>query len=551
MKKQLLTFIMLAIIGLYESVNAQAPSWAWAKGAGGSDRDEAFSVTNDALGNLITVGYFQSPTIAFDTITLTNSPGGNSNIFIVKYNAIGNVIWAKSIGGTDDDFPTAVTTDASDNIIAVGFFYSPTITFDTITLNNAGDRDIFIVKYDSSGNILWARSAGGSSSESVNSVAADTSGNLIVAGGFGGSTITLGSITLTNAGGAYDMFLVKYDKTGVALWAKSAGGLNCFDEAISVATDVAGNIAVAGYFESPSITIGATTLANVGGRDLFVARYSPLGAALWAKSAGGSNTDNATSVTTDTSGNVIAAGFYWSSTIAFSTFTLTNSGGTDLFITKYDVSGNVIWALSEYGVGSEQVSAITTDPVGNIIAAGSFITSNLTFGQTTLSSIGSFDIFIVKFDGSGSALWAKSAGGTNEDYPYSIVEYGQDNVAIAGSFIFTSISLGNTTLSNAGFNDVFIAKLSSTTGIQENNSSTELNVYPNPFSLETNLQTKLPLKNATLTLSNVFGQTVRQIENITTQNIILHRDNLPCGVYFIQLKEAHKIIAAKRIIVSD
>ncbi|MEK6616208.1 MAG: hypothetical protein AABZ32_08880, partial [Bacteroidota bacterium] len=111
-----------------------------------------------------------------------------------------NYLWAKSAGGTSNDYATSVTADASGNIIAAGSFVSPTITFGSTTLTNAGSVDMFFVKYDPSGNVLWAKSAGGTSYDEATSVTADASGNIIAAGLFVSPTITFGSTTLTNAG---------------------------------------------------------------------------------------------------------------------------------------------------------------------------------------------------------------------------------------------------------------------------------------------------------------------------------------------------------------
>ena len=177
-----------------------------------------------------------------------------------------NWLWAKSAGFTFNNVANSVTADASGNIIAAGHFVSA-ITFGSTTLTSAGDYDMFIVKYDTAGNVLWAKSAGGTAREIARSVATDASGNIIAAGSFESAAITFGSITLTNV--AYgDILIVKYDTGGNVLWAKSAVGIYQ-DEAYSVTTDSSGNIIAAGFFESPSLTFGSTTLTNGG---IFVAK---------------------------------------------------------------------------------------------------------------------------------------------------------------------------------------------------------------------------------------------------------------------------------------
>jgi len=187
---------------------AQSPAFLWAQRAGGTDSDYGYSCSTDANGNIIATGFFMSPTITFGTTTLTNANAGMDDMFIVKYDPNGNVLWAKSAGGTSYDEGYSCSTDASGNIIATGIFQSPSITFGITTLTNADTGDMFIVKYDPNGNVLWAKSAGGTSNDMGKSCSTDANGNVFVTGYFDSPSITFGSTTLTNAGGD-DMFIVK------------------------------------------------------------------------------------------------------------------------------------------------------------------------------------------------------------------------------------------------------------------------------------------------------------------------------------------------------
>jgi hypothetical protein len=87
--------------------------------------------------------------------------------------------------------------------------------------------------------------------------------------------------------------------------------------------------------------------------------------------------------------------------------------------------------------------------------------------------------------------------------------------------------------------------------IQNNLTNDEIQLFPNPFSIQTTLYSSLPLYNTTITVDNCFGQTIKQIKNISAQKVILHRDNLPNGLYFIRLTEDNKIIATRKIIITD
>src|SRR6185437_4146300 len=169
----------------------------WAKSAGGGGNDNGYSVSTDAAGNAFMIGYLFSPAITFGTYTLTNA--GAVNMFLVKYDANGNVLWAKKAGGTSNDFGNSVATDAIGNSFVTGSFQSPSITFDTYTLTNTSGVHVFIAKYDANGNTLWAKNSGGTNGAG-NSIGTDAIGNVFVTGRFSSPTITFGTYTLNNAG---------------------------------------------------------------------------------------------------------------------------------------------------------------------------------------------------------------------------------------------------------------------------------------------------------------------------------------------------------------
>jgi outer membrane protein assembly factor BamB len=131
-------------------------------------------------------------------------------------------VWAKAGAGTIDDIVTGMTIDKDENIILTGFFYGSSITFGTTTLTGAGHFDMFIVKYDANGNVLWAKSAGGANADNGSSITVDADGNIYVAGRIGSQPFAFDSIILTSAG---NLFIVKCDPVGNVLWAKSASGV--------------------------------------------------------------------------------------------------------------------------------------------------------------------------------------------------------------------------------------------------------------------------------------------------------------------------------------
>jgi len=210
--------LLIAIAGLTNETFSQAPNWLWAKSAGGISSDRGTDIATDASGNVLVTGDFSSSSAIFGTTTLANA--GGYDMFIAKYDGSGNVLWAKREGGTSDDRGNGITTDASGNVLVTGNFKSDSMTFGATVLINLNPffSDLFIAKYDTGGNILWAKSAGGTHEDVGNSIITDAGGNVFVAGWFRDS-ISFGTITLTGAG--VDFFVVKYDAGGNVLWAKN------------------------------------------------------------------------------------------------------------------------------------------------------------------------------------------------------------------------------------------------------------------------------------------------------------------------------------------
>ena len=473
MKRIPLLFVLI-LTSLF--VQAQSPVWQWAAKAGGNDYDYSLDVAVDNSGNSYITGRFVSPSITFGSITLTNA--GQSDIFIVKYDVAGNVVWAKSVGTGANEYGIAIAVDPIGNCYVTGEFGDASITFDTVTLTNAGainSTDLFIVKYDPAGNVVWAKRAGGSDNEVGNGIAIDGSGNSYVTGRFNSSSVTFGSTTLTNAGGTCsffkpcpDIFTVKYDPGGNALWAKKGGG-NSWDESTGIAVDKNGFSYVTGYFYSPTMNLDTIALANVGNNyDLFIVKYDTSGNMVWAKSAGSNSGGVAgNGIAVDGSGNSYITGEFTSPSLTLGSTTLTNAGGNDVFTVKYDGSGSVVWAKSAGSSSTDYGYGIAVDGSGNSYVAGRFRSLSIVFDTITLTNTGGIcsgfpscgDIFITKYDGSGNAVWAKSANGYGDDLVRSIAVDGSGNTYATGYFVYGSLTLDAITLTNAGYADVLIARL--------------------------------------------------------------------------------------------
>ncbi len=320
-------------------------NFLWAKSFGGTSYDHCYSITVDSSGDVYTTGYFQG-TVDFEpgagTTNLTSA--GAEDIFVQKMDALGNFLWAKSFGGTSNDYGLSITVDSSGNVYTTGSFQR-TVDFDpgagTTNLISAGGYDIFVQKMDASGNFLWAKSFGGTSYGYGQSITVNASGNVYTTGYFFGTVDFdpgAGTTNLTSAG-AEDIFIQKMDASGNFLWAKSFGGTS-YGYGQSITLDSSGNVYTTGYFSGTvdfDPGTGTTNLASAGGYDIFVQKMDVSGNFLWAKSFGGILDDRCYSITVDTSGNVYTTGSF-QRTVDFDpgagTTNLTSVGRTDIFVQK-------------------------------------------------------------------------------------------------------------------------------------------------------------------------------------------------------------------------
>ena len=373
------------------------------------------------------------------------------------------VSWATSIGGTGTDSGEGIATDSGGNVYVIGKYSgSVTIGSTTLTTVSVGSYDAFVAKYDTSGTVQWAKSIGGMSSEYGHGIATDNGGNVYVIGEYQGTATFAPGTTLTSASGTRDAFVAKYDTSGTVQWAKSIGGTST-DTGYGISTDSSGNVYVIGTYVG-TLTIGSTTLDGTGNGDVFVAKYDTSGTDQWARSIGGTGPDYGYGIATDSSGNVFVTGRYRGGTITFAPdTTLTNAGPytDDAFVAKYDTSGTVQWARGFGGGDYDNGYGIATDSSGNVYVTGGF-TGSVTIGPgTTLTGSEFFEnAFVAKYDTSGTVQWATSIDGTGSDNGYGIATDSGGNVYVVGDYTNGSITIGSTTLTSAGTTDAFVAKYS-------------------------------------------------------------------------------------------
>jgi hypothetical protein len=295
-------------------------------------------------------------------------------------------------------------------------------------------------------NFDWVNRIGGSGSEVIYGAKVDSSGNILVTGRTSSGSFTLGGSSLTTSGSA-DIFVAKLDSAGNWLWARTVGG-NGFEEAYGIALDSQGDAYVVGSYASASLTFGTSTVTHQGGSgsDIFVAKIDSNGTWVWAAGAGGSGADSAAGVAVNGSGEVFVAGNFRSSVADFGTTTLNNGGGADAFVGKLDTSGVWVWAKSAAGNLDETFYGCAVDAGGNVYVAGHSSSALLTLGSDTLTGAGGSDFLVGKLDSTGVWIWARSAGGSGNDYINAAGIDANGDMRIAGYFQSATLNFGVTNL---------------------------------------------------------------------------------------------------------
>lgn len=418
---------------------------------GGPESDHAQGVAIDASGNVYVVGNF-SGTANFGNMAVTTiTSAGNSDVFIAKYSSTGNLQWVKSAGGTGTDQSQSIAVDATGNVYITGF-YRATASFENTSITALDRDDIFVAKYDINGNFQWVKSAGSTLEDSGKGIAVDASGNVFVTG-FYKLTATFDNQTVTSVGGE-DIFMAKYDGSGNLQWVKSAGGTGD-DRGLDIATDSNGNLYVTGHYLETA-TFGGSSITSTGGFDVFIAKYNGDGVIQWLRTGGGSSHDYGQSIAVSPNGLVAVTGGFQS----FATFEsngITSAGNFDVFIAKYNSFGSFLWVRSAGGTGYDYGYGITVDANENSYITGIFAGS-AKFGTITKTSAGNFDLFVAKYAGGGGFQWVQSAGGFNDDLATSVAIDSGNNVFFSGSFSFFTI-IGNITLTSMGNSDIIIGRL--------------------------------------------------------------------------------------------
>ena len=387
----------------------------WVVKQGGTDADAASAVAIDNSGNLIMTGSFRgSGTFGIGNTLVSN---GTDDIFLSKVSQSGSVIWSKRAGGTDQDVAFAITTDNVGDIYIAGYFRG-TITFpgSTVSFTSKGGTDALIAKYDGGGNLIWAKSGGGTGNDFAYGVAVKGS-NVAMVGQFDLSADF--SSTILNSAGSADIFIAEYNAANGNLnWVNRFGGTGA-DIGFSI-TSAGSDYVLTGQF-SNSILVGSTTLTSSGNSDVLVCRVNSLGTSVWAKKAGGISQDAGRGIALNSAGDKLFVTGSFAETANFGTTSLSSFGNLDIFVATVDyATGDFETVYQNGGPLDDEARGITAATANTSFITGYF-NGQGSFGNVDLTSAGDWDIFVHKFTlvvapdlANGLVAWYKMNGNAQD-----------------------------------------------------------------------------------------------------------------------------------------
>ncbi len=427
----------------------------WCRRFGNSATQVGKAVATDHWGNVIVAGVFAGA-VQFGSQYLASH--GGHDFFIAKIDPLGNVVWARRYGDTADQCPSLtckvrVAPDPAGNI-AFAASYHGSVTINGIEHTSIDAADVLLVELDSDGNRLRSFSYGGTNSQFVEGLAVDEVGDIVLAGGFN-SSISFGTQTLNTAGG-FDIFLATVDDDDAFQWAESYGALDAQIARAAAVASGSRNIAIAGTFGGTLTFESDVHVGPNGGTSIFLAKFLPYGPYVWSLASTNTGSPNPTSVAFDDVENLVMTGSF-AGTLDFGGQALQAEGKDDVFLAKFDSTGQPLWSKRYGAVNNQDAGWVAVDDKGYIVIAGSFETA-IDFGGTPLIGSGGYDIYLAKFKGNSQHQWSKGFGDGASQRAEAIAVDGDNNIVMTGAIDGTVDFGAGPTSPEGGGLDIFVAK---------------------------------------------------------------------------------------------
>ncbi len=500
---------------------AQAPAIEWNNTYGGSQYDNGTCVIHDTINDRFTIfGYTHS-----NNGNVSGNHSSFSDYWIFNSNYTGGFGNQKCIGGSNYDDGKHILQLKDGNYLLTGAGGSS----NGHQSANYGSYDYWLVKTDPLFNIIWEKNLGGSSFDVAYQSVETYDGGIVVVG-----TTYSNSHDVTANNGFSDYWIAKVNANGVLQWQKNYGGSD-EETAHSIVELKDKKLAVAGFSKS----LDGNITNPKGNQDFWVLLLDSAGNMIWQKSLGGTSTDIANSIIQTYDGNLLVFGE--TSSASGSGDVTFNHGGSDFWLVKLNLSGNIIWQKTYGGNLLEIAGNVIEDVDSGFVMVGR--TQSDDNGDVG-SNMGMYDMWIVKTDSLGNLLWQHTLGGTNNDGGLWVSKTSDLGYIVSG---FSESNYGYVNGGNKGMADVWVVKLEGKEKLEdpEPGSTQDLLpkqgvlIYPNPAAGL--LHVSLPLStNGSRIMYQVFDVHGRMLmsEMITESFFQISTERLAHGMYFLHIYQA-------------
>ncbi|CAM1334581.1 hypothetical protein [Tenacibaculum aestuariivivum] len=432
--------IFLPVFVIFISCNNDTPSSKnkqptvdFIKTYGGSKNESGRSIIQTSDNGYAVLGFTQS--IDGDVSTTKNNI--QYDYWLLKFDKNDTLQWQKTYGGSKDDKGYQIIETSDNGFAIIGYSKSA----DGDLNSNEGFEDVWILKLNNTGNILWKTTSGFAGTDQGLSIIQTNDGGFFI-GGILDVTASGGSgnarSAAKHAGGDY--WALKLNTDGAIEWRNYFGGTNT-DTCYGITQTPDGYLMIG---SSDSVDVDIKN--NKGSYDFWVIKINKTGTLLWEKSFGGNEIDKARAITTTNDGNFIIIGDTRSNTKDVTN----NNGGADLWAIKITSEGNLIWQKNYGGANFDVGRSINKTSDGNFLIAGSSRSDN-----NNITNKGQNDAWLLKINTNGNQLWQKTIGGTAIDFCYDAIQLANGNIIAVGE----SNSSNGDIITNKGFSDLLIIKL--------------------------------------------------------------------------------------------
>ncbi len=499
-----ISILISLLISTY--VFSQSPSIQWEKSFGGSQEDYGYTVIIDSDENIIAGG----STLSSDG-DITQSYGG-LDIWIIKYDPNGNLIWKNNYGGSGEDYIWDILATDDGGYIFAG----NTTSTDGDVSENFGASDFWVVKLDSEGNIEWEKSYGGSHYDDLSRIIKNGDLGFIL---IGSSWSDDGDFQ--NNSGDSDVALAKIDNNGNLIWTKLYGGPE-HDFGIGGIIDNSNQVIINSFGES-----------ETNGSDVRIDALTQEGDFIWTQTFSGSGSDQTYSFIQLENGNYLIGMNSNSNDGDFEN----NFGGSDIWLFEFQV-GLIHHKFHFGGSSSEAPMALYQTSSGEVIVANRSASSD---GDVS-NNHGSSDFWVFKMTSDGNIIWENSYGGTEADDLWDMAVT-NNTIALIGN---TNSNNGDIS-AHQGLNDMWIVKLNGSDMGQHEFTTSSVNIYPNPASEKLIIESKEPVLSIEL-----FDLSGKQIKGIQRNNNLteLNLSGISNGTYILKIKTIDGNLINKKIIKS-